>query len=109
MSILSERDREFLSKLFANEFKDPVDILVFTDEKDCKYCKETLQIAQEVSSLNPDIIVKHYLPEKSPKEMERYGVRLFPTTIISSPEKDYGIRFFGIPSGYEFGTYIKDI
>lgn len=107
--MLSERDREFLSKLFANGFKNSVDILVFTNEKDCKYCKETLQIAQEVSSLNPDIAVKHYLPEKSPKEMERYGVRLFPTTIISSQEKDYGIRFFGIPSGYEFETYIKDI
>lgn len=109
MPLLDDKNKEVLRSMFSREFKDPVDIIVFTDEKDCKYCKETLQIAQEISSINPDIIVKHYPSEKSIRELEKYRVKLFPATIIASPEKDYGIRFFGIPSGYEFETYVKDI
>lgn len=109
MALLDEKSRETLRGIFGREFKDPVDIVVFTDKGDCRYCKETLQIAQEVSSINPDIVVKHYPSENSLAEFERYSVRLFPATIIRSPEKDYGIRFFGIPSGYEFETYVKDI
>ncbi|MEM2940679.1 MAG: thioredoxin family protein [Thermoproteota archaeon] len=109
MALLDDKNREMLRSMFNREFKDPVDIIVFTDEKDCKYCNETLQIAQEISSINPDIVVRHYPSEKSIREMEKYRVKLFPATIIASPEKDYGIRFFGIPSGYEFETYVKDI
>ncbi|NHV98271.1 MAG: glutaredoxin [Thaumarchaeota archaeon] len=109
MTILDEKSRETLRGIFSREFKDPVDIMVFTDKGDCKYCRETLQIAQEVSSINPDIVVKHYYSENSLTEIERYSIKLFPATIIRSPEKDYGIRFFGIPSGYEFETYVKDI
>ncbi|MGQ9479540.1 MAG: protein disulfide oxidoreductase [Thermoproteota archaeon] len=109
MSILSDKDREALKKIFSNEFRDPVDILVFTNREDCKYCNETLQIAREISQVGRDIVVKHYPSEKSPREVEKYSVKLFPETVIMSPEKDYGIRFFGIPSGYEFETYVKDI
>ncbi len=109
MALLDEKSRETLRGVFTREFKDPVDIVVFTDKGDCKYCRETLQIAQEVSSINPDIVVKHYPSESSLTELEKYSIRLFPATVIRSPEKDYGIRFFGIPSGYEFETYVKDI
>jgi glutaredoxin-like protein len=109
MTLLDEANKMKLREIFNKDFDKPVDIIVFTDETDCKYCKETLQIAREVSELNPDILVKHYPYEESIEEAERYRVRLFPATIIASPEKDYGIRFFGIPSGYEFETYVKDI
>lgn len=109
MALLDDENKRRLREILNRDFKNPVDIMVFTEEGDCRFCKETLQIAQEVSSLNPDIVVKHYPYETSVSEAEKYGVRLFPATIIASPEKDYGIRFFGIPSGYEFETYIKDI
>jgi glutaredoxin-like protein len=109
MALLDEDNRRRLREIFIRDLKNPVDIIVFTDEADCRFCKETLQIAQEISGLNPDILVKHYPYERSMSEAEKYRLKLFPATIIASPEKDYGIRFFGIPSGYEFETYVKDI
>jgi len=109
MALLDDESRRKLREIFERDFKNPVDIIVFTDGGDCRFCNETLQIAREVSSLNPDILVKHYPYESSVGEAEKYKVGLFPATIIASPEKDYGIRFFGIPSGYEFETYVKDI
>ncbi|MBO3800132.1 MAG: thioredoxin family protein [Candidatus Brockarchaeota archaeon] len=109
MALLDEESKKRLREILNRDFNNPVDIIVFTEEKDCRFCNETLQIAREVSSINPDIVVKHYPYEGSVNEAEKYGVKLFPATIIASPEKDYGIRFFGIPSGYEFETYVKDI
>ncbi|RMG27296.1 MAG: glutaredoxin, partial [Methanobacteriota archaeon] len=39
---------------------------------------------------------------------EKYGIDKIPATIIMG-DKDYGIRFYGIPSGYEFSTLLEDI
>ena len=41
-----------------------------------------------------------------------YGVDKIPAVAIvrgGEEPKDYGIRLYGIPSGYEFGTLIEDI
>ncbi|MCS7138632.1 MAG: thioredoxin family protein [Crenarchaeota archaeon] len=109
MSLLDDESKKRVKEILSRDFRNPVDIMVFTEEEGCRFCKETLQIAREVSSLNPDIMVKHYPYGSSSWEAEKYGIKIFPATIIASPEKDYGIRFFGIPSGYEFETYLKDI
>jgi alkyl hydroperoxide reductase subunit AhpF len=39
---------------------------------------------------------------------ERYGVDKIPATVLVG-EKDYGIRFFGVPAGYEFTVLIEEI
>lgn len=39
---------------------------------------------------------------------EQYGIDKVPAVAIVGA-KDYGIRLYGIPSGYEFGTLIEDI
>ncbi|MGB9605335.1 MAG: FAD-dependent oxidoreductase, partial [Bryobacteraceae bacterium] len=38
----------------------------------------------------------------------QFGVDKVPATIVAS-EKDYGIRFFGVTGGYEFGSLVEDI
>jgi alkyl hydroperoxide reductase subunit AhpF len=40
--------------------------------------------------------------------VRKYSIDKIPATVVEG-EKDYGIRFFGIPTGYEFGTLIEDI
>jgi glutaredoxin-like protein len=44
--------------------------------------------------------------------VEEYGVDKIPAVAVvagGEEPKDYGIRFYGIPSGYEFSTLIEDI
>lgn len=41
-------------------------------------------------------------------QARKYHVDKIPATVIVG-DKDYGIRFFGIPSGYEFGSVISAI
>jgi alkyl hydroperoxide reductase subunit AhpF len=41
--------------------------------------------------------------------VEELGIRRTPGVAVMGQDKDYGVRFYGLPSGYEFGTLIDAI
>ena len=41
--------------------------------------------------------------------MARAEARIALERMLVEGDRDYGIRFFGIPTGYEFGALIEDI
>ncbi|HIC95104.1 TPA: glutaredoxin [Candidatus Bipolaricaulota bacterium] len=42
--------------------------------------------------------------------VERYKIDKIPAIAVVGPgEKDYGVRFYGVPGGYEFGSLIEAI
>ena len=111
MTLLQESDRKILQEKFA-ELAKPVKLVVFTQEMECQYCKETRQLAEEVAELSDMISLEVYDFVKHQEIAEQYNVDKIPATIImlgGDTPKDYGIRFFGIPSGYEFSSIIEDI
>ncbi|WP_393971267.1 thioredoxin family protein [Oxyplasma meridianum] len=111
MSLIKEEDRKFLSDEFNKYLKDNVDLIVFTsDSADCKYCKETIELATEVAGINDKIKFTVYNIDKDKEIANEYGVNKFPTTIVArSGEKDGRIKYSGLPSGYEFGSLIEDL
>ena len=111
MSLIKEEDKKFLSDEFNKYLKDNVDLIVFTsDSADCKYCKETVQLASEVADISDKINITIYNIDKDREIAEQYAVEKFPTTIVEkSGEKDGRIKYSGLPSGYEFGSLIDDI
>lgn len=111
MALLKDQDREHLMKEFA-ALADPVKIIVFTQEMECQYCSETRQIAEEVAGLSDKISVDVYDFVADKEVAEQYNIDKIPATVImrgGDTPKDYGIRYFGIPSGYEFSSIIEDI
>lgn len=111
MALLQESDRKILEEKFA-ELKNPVKLVVFTQEMECQYCKETRQLAEEVAALSDSITLEVYDFVTHKEIAEQYNVDKIPATIIMTggdDAKDYGIRFYGIPSGYEFSSIIEDI
>jgi glutaredoxin-like protein len=46
--------------------------------------------------------------QKSQDKAESYGIDKIPAIVIEGG-RDYGIRLFGVPSGYEFATLVEDI
>lgn len=111
MALLQEADRKVLEEKFT-ELQAPVKMVVFTQEMECQYCKETRQLAEEVAALSDKITLEVYDFVADQEIAEEYNVDKIPATIIMSggdEPKDYGIRFFGIPSGYEFSSIIEDI
>jgi glutaredoxin-like protein len=110
MPILNERDRrEVQAQLTA--LTGPVKLVNFTQELACQYCRETEQLLQEVKELSDKISVEVYNFQLDKEKVAHYRVDKIPATVVEG-SKDYGIRFYGIPMGYEFVPFldaIKDV
>jgi len=108
MALLSDKDRQFLQNHFQQTLVNPVKLVFFTQEIACQFCRETGQILEEVAELSDKITVETYNFVTDKEVADRYGVDKIPATIVMG-DVDYGIRFYGIPSGYEFTSLIEDV
>jgi glutaredoxin-like protein len=107
MPIIQERDQEKVRGRFASLLK-PVTVVNFTQKFECDFCRETRQLAEEVSALSDKIAVEVYDFTDDRDMVEKYKIDKIPATVVAG-EKDYGIRFYGIPSGYEFVSLLEAI
>jgi glutaredoxin-like protein len=107
MPLLQDKDREQVQQLFAG-LSEPVKLVMFTQEFECELCKETRELVEEVASLSDSVSAEVYNLALDKHKAEEYGVDKIPAVVVVG-EKDHGIRFFGIPSGYEFSTLLEDI
>lgn len=111
MSLLSEKDRDYLQNEFQ-ALNHPVKLLVFSQDRECQYCRETRELAEELSTLSPKITTETMLFAPESAAAKQYHVDKIPAIVLLADDPqpvDYGIRFYGIPSGYEFSTLIEDI
>ena len=113
MTLISEKDAEHLRSEFEANLWSPVKLVMFTQTIECQFCAETRQIVEEVAALSDKIAVDVYDLVTDKPTAGLYGVDKIPAIAIvrmeDGEETDYGIRFYGIPSGYEFTSIIEDI
>lgn len=108
MPLLSDKDAAFLRDHFAQSLLQPVKLINFTQTIACQFCRETGQILEEVAALSDLITVVTYNFVTDKQVADQFGIDKIPATVVMS-DVDYGIRFFGIPSGYEFTSLVEDI
>jgi glutaredoxin-like protein len=109
MSLIPREEKEHIKEIFDSKLADPVTLLVFTTEgKGCEYCKETLQLVNELSSISDKIGVEVYNLEKDVDKAKEFRIDKVPAIALMG-QKPYNVRFFGIPAGYEFSAFIDDI
>lgn len=113
MALISQQDAEHLKDEFEKKLVNPVKLVMFTQTMECQFCAETRQIVEEVAGLSANITAEIYNFVTDKAVAEAFGVDKIPAIAIlrveDSEDKDYGIRFYGIPSGYEFTSIIEDI
>jgi glutaredoxin-like protein len=113
MALISEKDAEYLRGEFETQLVNPVKLVMFTQSIECQFCAETRQIVEEIASLSDKITAEIYNFVTDKATAELYEVDKIPAIAVLRTEdgedKDYGIRFYGIPSGYEFTSVIEDI
>ncbi len=90
------------------ELKDDVTFKYFTQAMECQFCKDTRELLEEVADLSDKIKLEVYDFVEDKAEVEKYKIGKIPATVVMD-EKDYGIRFYGIPGGYEFGSLIEAV
>ncbi|MFN8485036.1 MAG: thioredoxin family protein [Anaerolineae bacterium] len=111
MALLSKKDQQELMKEFE-ALTRPVKLVLFTQDSDCEYCPDTRQIVEEVAGLSSKIGVEVLDLQAQSAQAAAYGIDKAPgmAMLADGPETvDYGIRYYGIPSGYEFASLIQDI
>jgi alkyl hydroperoxide reductase subunit AhpF len=100
-------------KVFDQQLAQPVEVLFFGKQADCDYCDDTQQLVQEVVDLSEKLGMSAYDLEQDAEIARQYNVDKTPGLVIAGRDGDkiidYGIRYAGIPSGYEFGSLIQSL
>ncbi len=107
MAILSDRDRREVERQLQG-LTGPVKLVNFTQELACQYCRETELLLREVAELSDKISLEVYNFQLDKEKVAQYRVDKIPATIVEGV-KDFGIRFYGIPLGYEFASFLAAI
>ena len=105
--LLSDRDTKEVRAQLA-DLAGSVTLVNFTQELACQYCRETEQLLKEVAALSDKIRLEIYNFQLDKAQVAQYRVDKIPATVVAGA-KDYGIRFYGIPLGYEFGAFLAAI
>ncbi|GIK71335.1 MAG: glutaredoxin [Chloroflexota bacterium] len=115
MAILNDDIKNQVREVLA-DLSAPVKLVVFTQGEggalECAMCAETRELVEEVAALSDKVSVEVRDFVKDSEVAETYGIDKIPAIAVvreGDEPADYGIRLYGIPSGYEFGTLIEDI
>jgi len=107
MGILSDRDRQAVTEQLA-KLAGPVKLVTFGATLGSEYSAENERLLREVAVCSDRVTLEVYNLHLDREKAAAYGVERVPTTIVEGA-RDYGIRFVGIPSGYEFSNLIDGL
>lgn len=107
MSMIKEKDRKALRQELQH-LGQPVRLVLFTSNRNCDYCRETRELLEEVAALSDQLSVETYDLERDAGKAAQFQIDKAPGFAVVNG-KDYGIRYYGIPSGYEFRTLLDDL
>jgi alkyl hydroperoxide reductase subunit AhpF len=109
MSLFDDKVKEQLKNLLG-ALKDNVNIVYFTQEFECHACNDCRTFLEEISELSDKIILTIFDFQKDKAEADRHQIDKIPAIVIAdNNNNDTGIRFFGVPAGYEINSFISSL
>jgi alkyl hydroperoxide reductase subunit AhpF len=117
MGLISETDRETIRSHFDDSLDGDVEIVMFTEHESpiiipgkqpCETCSQTQELLEEVAALSDKLKLTVNEISKAKEEAFALGIDRVPSFICKGASRGR-VRFFGIPSGYEFSALIADL
>ncbi|PYN57888.1 MAG: hypothetical protein DMD94_02470 [Candidatus Rokuibacteriota bacterium] len=106
--ILTERDQAAVRKEFER-ISGKVKLVAFSQELTAAdLCRQNEQLVREVAALSEQITVEVLNLAIDRERAEAYGIDQVPAIVVEGA-RDYGLRFYGVPLGYEFSNLIDSI
>jgi len=114
MSLLRPEDAQTVREQFDARLQRPVRLVIATGQDECTYCPEVVALATELAELSPNLSVEVHDAAADAAALSMYGFDKIPALAVVAVDgagavQDYGIRFYGIPSGYEFMSLLDAI
>ncbi len=109
MGFISDKDKKVLQERLS-KLEKPVKLVLFTQEMECQFCKETHELVEETGSLSDKISVEIYHFMNDKEKADALKIDKIPAiAVLGENDKDFGIRFYGIPAGYEFMSLLESM
>jgi alkyl hydroperoxide reductase subunit AhpF len=113
MPFLNDQDATIVRNRFAKDLSHPVSMEFFAPSigglvlpgQETELADYTRQILTEVASLSPNLTLNVHSLVAEPEAAQKLGITRTPATAVIGAQ-DFGIRYYGIPGGYEFATLL---
>jgi len=96
-----------IKSMFEN-MESEVTLHMFTKKNHCLLCNETLSLVEQVAAQSDKVILDHCECDIESEKAQMWKIERHPAIVVEGQAKGL-IRFYGIPSGYEFGSLIESI
>lgn len=108
MGLIKDKDKDELKKIFSTKLVNDCRIIMFTQENECPHCSSTREMLEELAALSDKIHLEVHDFVAEAEMAETYNIEKIPAVALIG-DMDYGLRFYGLPGGYEFTTLVTDI
>lgn len=107
--LISEQIQTSIKERFE-ALQNPVVVQFYETSLDCESCTVTRQLVQELTELSDLLSLEVYNLYTDEEQAKAAGIDKAPVIALTDASRnDFGIRFYGPPSGYEFATLLEDI
>jgi|SRR6516225_617548 alkyl hydroperoxide reductase subunit AhpF len=116
MALLSPETQAEIKKIFE-ELAGDVRLLLFTQRdspliipgQDCPSCKDTRTLLEEVAALSEKLHLEVYEGPADSEIAREHGINRLPALIMTAEGVRGKVRYFGLPSGYEFSVLLGSL
>jgi alkyl hydroperoxide reductase subunit AhpF len=115
MQVLREQDA-IAVRARLGEMTRPVRLVFFTEGssgliipgRECRYCREAQRLLEDVASCSDQVTLEVHDRLSDPEAFAAYGIDRVPALVVLGAV-DYGVRYYGLPAGYELATVLDII
>jgi alkyl hydroperoxide reductase subunit AhpF len=108
MALLADDVASQLREEFT-KLVNPVRLAVFSQALADPGSEQVKRLVEELGAIDPRVTAESWNFVLDTEKVEALRIARIPAIAILGAEKDHGIRMYGLPSGYEFGTLVDAI
>jgi alkyl hydroperoxide reductase subunit AhpF len=108
MSLLTDDVTAELREAFAG-LVNPVRLAVFSQALAEPVSEEVRRLVEELAALDPRLSAESRNFVLDQERVDELGIERIPAIAVLGEATDYGVRLYGLPTGYEFGSLVEAV
>lgn len=107
MAMIDDNSKTQIKNVFG-QMKETVNVVIVTKKEHCDTCDDTVNFVTEITDLSDKLTLE--VINVTDEKAKTLNVEMAPAIVLlGADNKDYGIKFYGIPAGHEINSFIMGI